>query len=56
MTLPRSESDDHLQAAWLHHVGRMSQQQVCRHLGLSRYKVLPLLDGALGGPQGAWSG
>ncbi len=43
MTLPRTETDDHLQAAWLYHVGRMSQEEVSQHLGISRFKVLRLL-------------
>ena len=43
MTLPRSDTDDHLQAAWLYHIGRMSQEEVSQHLGISRFKVLRLL-------------
>jgi len=43
MTHPRAEHDDRLQAAWLYHVGQMSQQEVSNHLGISRFKVLRLL-------------
>jgi len=37
------ESDDLIQAAWLYHIGRMSQEEVSRRMGLSRFKVLRLL-------------
>jgi DNA-binding transcriptional regulator LsrR (DeoR family) len=43
MTHPRAEHDDRLQAAWLYHVGRMSQEEVSTQLGISRFKVLRLL-------------
>lgn len=37
------ESDDLVQAAWLYHIGQMSQEEVSRRMGLSRFKVLRLL-------------
>ncbi len=37
------DSDDRVQAAWLYHIGRMSQEEVSRRMGLSRFKVLRLL-------------
>lgn len=37
------ETDDLLQAAWLYHIGRMSQEEVSQRLGISRFKVLRLL-------------
>ncbi|MDT8857543.1 sugar-binding domain-containing protein [Paracoccaceae bacterium Fryx2] len=43
MTQTGSETDDLLQAAWLYHVGQMSQEEVSRRLGISRFKVLRLL-------------
>jgi DNA-binding transcriptional regulator LsrR (DeoR family) len=43
MTLPRHDSDDLVQAAWLYHVGQMSQEEVSRRLGISRFKVLRML-------------
>jgi DNA-binding transcriptional regulator LsrR (DeoR family) len=39
----RDEPDDLLQVAWLYHVGQMSQEEVSRRLGMSRFKVLRLL-------------
>lgn len=41
-----TETDDVLQAAWLYHVGQLSQQEVSRRLGISRFKVLRLLADA----------
>ena len=32
-----------VQAAWLYHVGQMSQEEVSRRLGISRFKVLRML-------------
>ena len=46
MTQVRHDIDDMLQAAWLYHVGQMSQQEVSRRLGISRFKVLRLLADA----------
>lgn len=43
MTLPSAETDDLVQVAWLYHVGQMSQEEVSRRLGISRFKVLRLL-------------
>jgi len=43
MTQPRPETDDLVQAAWLYHVGRMSQEEVSQRLGISRFKVLRML-------------
>lgn len=43
MTQPRQDHDDLMQAAWLYHVGQMSQQEVSQRLGVSRFKVLRLL-------------
>lgn len=37
------DSDDLIEAAWLYHIGRMSQEEVSRRMGLSRFKVLRLL-------------
>jgi len=37
------ETDDLLQAAWLYHIGQMSQEEVSQRLGISRFKVLRLL-------------
>lgn len=37
------EGDDLIQAAWLYHIGKMSQEEVSRRMGLSRFKVLRLL-------------
>lgn len=42
----RSDIDNMLQAAWLYHVGQMSQEEVSRRLGISRFKVLRLLADA----------
>ncbi|MDZ4095029.1 MAG: sugar-binding transcriptional regulator [Paracoccaceae bacterium] len=39
----RDGSDDLLKAAWLYHIGQMSQEEVSRRMGLSRFKVLRLL-------------
>ncbi|MBO6553286.1 MAG: sugar-binding transcriptional regulator [Roseitalea sp.] len=38
--------DDIVQAAWLYHVGRLSQQEVSERLGISRFKVLRMLADA----------
>ena len=43
MTQPRPDTDDLMQADWLYHVGRMSQEEVSQRLGVSRFKVLRLL-------------
>lgn len=37
------DNDDLVQVAWLYHVGRLSQEEVSRHLGISRFKVLRML-------------
>jgi DNA-binding transcriptional regulator LsrR (DeoR family) len=37
------DADDRIRAAWLYHVGQMSQEDVSRRMGLSRFKVLRLL-------------
>ena len=37
------DSDDLIEAAWLYHIGQMSQEEVSRRMGLSRFKVLRLL-------------
>ncbi len=42
MSQPR-EIDDLIQAAWLYYIGQMSQEEVSRRMGLSRFKVLRLL-------------
>jgi DNA-binding transcriptional regulator LsrR (DeoR family) len=39
----KGEADDLLQVAWLYHVGHLSQEEVSRRLGMSRFKVLRLL-------------
>ena len=39
----RDGRDDLIQAAWLYHIGQMSQEEVSRRMGLSRFKVLRLL-------------
>jgi DNA-binding transcriptional regulator LsrR (DeoR family) len=39
----RDARDDLIQAAWLYHIGQMSQEEVSRRMGLSRFKVLRLL-------------
>lgn len=39
----RDGQDDRLQAAWLYHIGQLSQEEVSRRMGLSRFKVLRLL-------------
>jgi DNA-binding transcriptional regulator LsrR (DeoR family) len=39
----QGEPDDLMQVAWLYHVGQMSQEEVSRRLGMSRFKVLRLL-------------
>lgn len=43
MSGAQGEPDDLLQVAWLYHVGQMSQEEVSRRLGMSRFKVLRLL-------------
>lgn len=40
------ETDDLIQATWLYHIGQMSQEEVSRRMGLSRFKVLRLLQEA----------
>ena len=39
----RDGRDDRVQAAWLYHIGQLSQEEVSRRMGLSRFKVLRLL-------------
>lgn len=39
----RGDADDLLEVAWLYHVGQLSQEEVSRRLGMSRFKVLRLL-------------
>ncbi|MBD3765307.1 MAG: transcriptional regulator [Rhodobacterales bacterium] len=46
MTAPGKETDDMIQATWLYHIGQMSQEEVSRRMGLSRFKVLRLLQDA----------
>lgn len=46
MSQSTRETDDLVQAAWLYHVGRMSQEEVSQRLGISRFKVLRLLADA----------
>ncbi|MFP5481198.1 MAG: hypothetical protein ACLGIE_16145 [Alphaproteobacteria bacterium] len=46
MTAGGKETDDMVQATWLYHVGQMSQEEVSRRMGLSRFKVLRLLQDA----------
>jgi DNA-binding transcriptional regulator LsrR (DeoR family) len=46
MTGTPRDSDDLIQAAWLYHVGQLSQEDVSRRMGLSRFKVLRLLQEA----------
>ncbi|WP_102108978.1 sugar-binding transcriptional regulator [Oceaniglobus roseus] len=43
MAPQRGETDDLVQTAWLYHVGGLSQEEVSRRLGISRFKVLRLL-------------
>jgi DNA-binding transcriptional regulator LsrR (DeoR family) len=43
MSLISRDTDDLVQVAWLYHVGRLSQEEVSRRLGMSRFKVLRLL-------------
>ena len=40
------ERDDLIQVTWLYHIGQMSQEEVSRRMGLSRFKVLRLLQEA----------
>ena len=40
------ENDDLVQVAWLYHVGRLSQEEISRRLGISRFKVLRFLADA----------
>lgn len=42
----RQADDDIAQAAWLYYVGNLSQQEVSRRLGISRFKVLRMLADA----------
>jgi DNA-binding transcriptional regulator LsrR (DeoR family) len=46
MTGNPRDSDDLIQATWLYHVGQLSQEDVSRRMGLSRFKVLRLLQEA----------
>ncbi|WP_374436688.1 sugar-binding transcriptional regulator [Tabrizicola sp.] len=46
MTAGGKDTDDMVQATWLYHVGQMSQEEVSRRMGLSRFKVLRLLQDA----------
>ena len=46
MTTSGKDSDDMVQATWLYHIGQMSQEEVSRRMGLSRFKVLRLLQDA----------
>lgn len=46
MAASAREADDMIQAAWLYHIGQMSQEEVSRRMGLSRFKVLRLLQDA----------
>ena len=46
MTAGSRDSDDMIQATWLYHIGQMSQEEVSRRMGLSRFKVLRLLQDA----------
>ena len=43
MSQQMRDNDDLVQVAWLYHVGRLSQEEVSQHLGISRFKVLRLL-------------
>jgi len=42
----RQADDDIAQAAWLYYVGNLSQQEVSKRLGVSRFKVLRMLADA----------
>jgi len=46
MSKSNSETDDLVHAAWLYHVGQLSQEEVGQKLGISRFKVLRLLADA----------
>lgn len=46
MTAGGKEMDDMIQATWLYYIGQMSQEEVSRRMGLSRFKVLRLLQDA----------
>ena len=46
MSQAARDNDDLVQVAWLYHVGRLSQEEVSQHLGISRFKVLRLLADA----------
>lgn len=46
MTASSRDTDDMIQATWLYHIGQMSQEEVSRRMGLSRFKVLRLLQDA----------
>lgn len=46
MTDQHAEIDDLVRTAWLYHVGRLSQEEVSRRLGISRFKVLRMLADA----------
>lgn len=43
MLAPNSDTDDLARVAWLYHVGQMSQEDVSKALGISRFKVLRML-------------
>ena len=42
----RQADDDIAQAAWLYYVGNLSQQDISKRLGVSRFKVLRMLADA----------
>lgn len=46
LTHKRHADDDIAQAAWLYYVGNLSQQDVSKRLGISRFKVLRMLADA----------
>lgn len=46
MSTGGGDNDDMIQATWLYHIGQMSQEEVSRRMGLSRFKVLRLLQDA----------
>ncbi len=43
MTLPSLDTDDLVRVAWLYHIGQISQEEVSRRLGISRFKVIRFL-------------
>lgn len=47
MYVGKRQADNEIaQAAWLYYVGNLSQQEVSKHLGISRFKVLRMLADA----------